>query len=187
MGPALTAPDWLRGVALRYRDWTSLLNGGGLERSDELSRRPNEWNSAYYRLVARSLSGLQAEAIDDLCLNPVLCLPDESFLDVMAGLLASLDFIYFDDKGVTAPDLRIRTAFASRLEETSNWKHYTYRPGYGVELHLGPALSAMFMTDHGFRAPPKCYVTALGMPRAVPFIPLLTDLAAKHRAFTSPS
>ena len=98
----------------------------------------------------------------------------------MADLLLFLDAAYFDDKGVTASDIvRIRTAFAGRLKETSNWKNYTNRPGYGVELHLDLALGALFMTSHGFSAPPRCYVTALGMPRAVPFIPLLAELAGK--------
>jgi hypothetical protein len=98
----------------------------------------------------------------------------------MADLLLPLDEAYFDDKGVTASDIvRIRTAFAGRLRETSNWKNYKRRPGYGAEMHLDLALGALFMTSHGFGAPPRCYVTALGMPRAVPFIPLLAELADK--------
>ena len=67
-GRELIAPYWLRPVAVKYRDWTSSRNGAGLERSDQLSSKPNEWNSAYYRIVARSLSGLEADEIDDLCL-----------------------------------------------------------------------------------------------------------------------
>jgi hypothetical protein len=179
-GKDLIAPDWLRAVAIQYRDWTSSLNGAGLERSEELSHTPFEWNLAYYRVVGRSLSGLKANAIDDLCLNPILCLPDKAFLDVMAELLFPLDEAYFEDKGLAVPDIvRIRTAFAGRLKETSNWKNYTYRPGYGVEHHLDLGLGALFVTSHAFRAPPQCYVTALGVPRAIPFIPLLAELAGE--------
>jgi hypothetical protein len=143
LGRELVAPDWLLPVALRYRDWTSALNGAGLGQSDELSQHASEWNSAYFRLAARSLSGLAADAIDRLCLDPVLCLPDEAFLDVMAELVLSLDVVYFDDKGLSEADaVRLRTALADRMEKTSNWLNYERRPGYGIELHLSGALAA---------------------------------------------
>ena len=63
--------------------------------------------------------------------------------------------------------------------QTSSWKRYIDRPGYGIEMHLGLALSAMFMAEQGFKTPPRCYVTAVGILRAVPFIGLLTDLATQ--------
>ena len=180
MGNGLVAPKWLRPIAAHYRDWTSKLNGADLDRSDELSNRPTEWNIMYFRLVARSLSGLDAEAIDELCLSPVLCLPDEPFLDVMSDLLLPLDVVYFDAKGVGERDaVRIRTALARRMEETSNWKNHVHRPGYGVEVHLSLALANLFLSSSGFREPPRCYVTALDMPRAAPFIPLLTEVAER--------
>jgi hypothetical protein len=179
-GRELVAPDWLRPAAGHYRDWTSALNGAGLNQSDELSQRASEWNAAYFDLVARSLSGLAADAIDRLCLDPVLCLPDEAFLDVMAELLLSLDAVYLNDKGLGEADAgRLRAALAERMEKTSSWLNYERRPGYGVEYHLSNALAAVFLNSAGFRQAPRCYVTALGMPRAVPFIPLLADLAAK--------
>src|ERR1700732_3173580 len=101
----------------------------------------SEWNSAYFDLVARSLSGLTADAIDRLCLDPVLCLPDEAFLDVMAELLLSLDAVYLNDKGLGEADaVRLRAALAERMEKTSSWLDHEHRPGYGVEYHLSNAL-----------------------------------------------
>jgi hypothetical protein len=180
LGRELIVPDWLRPVAIQYRDWTSALNGRGLDPSDELSDRAAEWNSAYFGLVARSLSGLSADIIDELCLDPILCLPDQAFLDVMAELLLSLDAVYFEDKGLGAADaIRLRTALADRMEKTSNWLSYKRRPGYGVDLHLGGALGAVFMTYAGFRQPPRCYVDVRDIPRAIPFIPLLANLVDK--------
>lgn len=179
-GEALTAPDWLRPVAAAYRDWTSTTNGAGLKPSDELSTTPTEWNQAYYRLVARSLSGLVANEIDDLCITPVVCLPDKSFLDAMANLLFSIDVVYFDVGSIAAPDmLRVRTALADRMQETSNWTNFVYRPGYGIEIHLDFALGALFMTSHALRAPPQRYVPPASMTLVVPFIPLLTELVIK--------
>jgi hypothetical protein len=180
LGRELIAPDWLRPTAGHYRDWTSALNGAGLDQSDELSQWASEWNSAYFDLAARSLFGLTADAIDRLCLYPVLCLPDEAFLDVMAELLPSLDAVYFNDKGLGEADaVRLRAALVERMEKTSSWLDHERRPGYGVERHLSNALAAVFLNSAGFGQAPRCYVTALGMPRAVPFIPRLADLAAK--------
>ncbi len=180
VGRDLIAPDWLRPIAIQYRDWTSALNGAGLDPSDELSDRAAEWNSAYFGLVARSLSGLSADEIDALCLDPILRLPDQAFLDVMAEMLLSLDAVYFEDKGLGAADaVRLRTALADRMEKTSSWLSYKRRPGYGVELHLGGALGTVFMTYAGFRQPPRCYVAPGDIPRAIPFMPLLGDLAGK--------
>jgi len=178
MGDEQIAPEWLQGIQDHYRVWTSDLNGAGRETDLELSRAPDEWNRAYFRLIARSLSGLTAAAIDRLCLEPVLCLPDEPFLDVAASLLLPLDVVYFDNKGLGAADLlRIRTNLAERLRKTSQWCRFAANPGYGIPYHLDGALGAILLCQNGFRTPPECYVTQIGMPRAVPFIPLLTALA----------
>jgi|GEM_PF-5944631 hypothetical protein len=48
-----------------------------------------------------------------------------------------------------------------------------------MELHFGLALANLLFSSPGFQQPPRCYVTALCMPRAAPFIPLLTDVAEK--------
>jgi hypothetical protein len=88
--------------------------------------------------------------------------------------------VYLNDKGLGETDAGLlRAALAERMEKTSSWLNYERRPGYGVEYHLSNALAAVFLNSAGFRQAPRCYVTALGMPRAVPFIPLLADLAAK--------
>jgi hypothetical protein len=124
-GDALTAPNWLRPVAAAYLDWTSTTNGAGLDPSDELSTTATEWNQAYYRLVARSLSGLTASDIDDLCINPVVCLPDKPFLDAMANLLISIDVVYLDVGSITGSDvLRIRTVLVDRMQKTWSWINF---------------------------------------------------------------
>jgi len=175
----LIAPAWMRLIVDRYRRWTSHLNGVGLEKAAELSREPEQWNSAYFRLVARSLSGLAADEIDLLCLDPVVSLPDEPFLDAAEALLLALDVVYFDDKGIVAADLlRIRAALIQRVQDTSEYQRFVRNPGYGIPSHLDGAFGALLMCQNGFRTPPRCYVSAIGIPRAVPFIPLLTDLAA---------
>jgi len=180
LGNELVAPEWLRSVAHHYRAWTSKLNGAGLDAEIELSTSPREWNAAYYRLVACSLSGLDAAVMDELCVAPVVCLPDEPFLDVVGNLLLCLDVVYFDGKGVAEPDLvRIRTKMVERLKQTSQWRRFANKPGYGLPSHLDRALGAIFLNQTGFRTVPKCYVTKVGIPRVAPFIPLLARLAVE--------
>ena len=86
--------------------------------------------------------------------------------------------MYFDNKDVAAADaLRIRTKLTERLRKTSQWQRFADDPGYGIPYHLDGALGAIFLCQNGFRSPPQCYVTAIGVPRAAPFVPLLTELA----------
>jgi hypothetical protein len=178
IGDDLILAPWLRQVAHEYSRWTSLLNGTGLDSEQELAREPYGWNSAYFCLVARSLTGLDAAAIDHLCLTPVIELPDKSFLDVSRNIQFSLDVVYFRDAGLSEQDaLRLRRGLIDRLKQTSQWRDFVDRPGYGVTLHLDGGLSTAFMCLKDFGQPPVCYVTALGMKRAAPFLPDLIALA----------
>jgi hypothetical protein len=180
IGGEFATPQWLRPVAERYRDWTSRLNGEGLDPHEEASNEPDDWNRVYFKLVTRSLVGLSSDEIDALCIAPVIVLPDKAFLGVMSDILLPLDMWYFDGKSVSEADaVRIRTKLAERMERTSSWESYVRRPGYGSEFHLSLALTNLFFCSSGFRQPPSCYVTALGMPRVPPFIPLLTGVAQR--------
>jgi hypothetical protein len=98
----------------------------------------------------------------------------------MATLLLSLDLAYFEGKGVSDTDaIRIRRALGARMEETWQWRNYVRDPGYGVEIHLNQAVSHFFFSNSGFRDPPKCYVTPIGIPSLTPFIPLLEATASR--------
>jgi len=139
--------------------------------------RPASRESAHSNGLA---SNAMPNEIDDLCITPVVCLPDEAFLDAMANLLISIDVVYLDVGSITAPDvLRVRKALTDRMQQTSNWANFVHRPGYGIGLRLDFALGALFMTSHALRAPPQRYVPAASMSRVVPFIPLLTELVTK--------
>ena len=74
------ANPWLRDVARAYAEWTAVANGRDFRRHERLRERPFEWNVAYYGLVARCLPGLTAEETDQIALDPIRSLPDESFL-----------------------------------------------------------------------------------------------------------
>lgn len=178
MGREYTAPPWMREIADRYCEWTARLNGAGLDSDDELSREPNGWNAAYFALVSRSLVGLDTNAVDQLCVQPVVGLPDQPFLDVIGTLVLALDQVHFEGKGPDDTEaVRIRTRLIERLKQTSEWRRFSRSPGYGIPLDLDGALAAALLCQHNFRQPPHCYVTAIGIPRAEVFIVLLTELA----------
>ena len=182
------ASVWLRVVTHHYRDWTSRMNGLGLPVDEELSQSAHKWNDAYFRLVARSLSGLDADAIDRLCLTAILSLPDAPFLVVTADFLLPLDVVYFEDKGVAVTDVvRIRTKLAERLQQTSSWQRFARKPGYGIEHHLDLALGALFLTQH--TASERRH-NATSRPLAVPASPHCCRSSplspSPHRACSSP-
>jgi ABC transporter len=178
MGREYTAPPWMREIADRYRDWTARLNGAGLDSGDELTREPNGWNQAYFVLVSRSLVGLNVDALDQLCVQPIVGLPDRSFLHVMEIVILALDQLHFEGKGPDdAEAVRIRTKLIDRLRQTWRWRHFSRNPGYGIPLDFGGALGAAFLCQHVLRQPPRCYVTAIGIARAEVFTAILTELA----------
>jgi hypothetical protein len=167
-------------IAKRYRDWTSKRNGAGLDRAEQRSSSASDWNTAYFRAVANSLSGMEPDAMDELCVAPLLVLPDDAFLDAVADLLFPLNSAYFNRHAIGEHDmLRMRQKLAGRLEETSNWKNHVWRPSYGCEMHLDGALGHFFFCNRGFHKPPSCYVTPIGIPRMAPFIPLIAELAER--------
>lgn len=178
LGREYTAPSWTVPILERYHDWTAELNGAGLEHEAELSCEPDSWNRAYFTLLVRSLVGLDANAVDRLCLQPMLVLPDRSFLNVMTDALLALDFVHFEGYGPKDDEaVRIRTCLVERLRQTSQWRGFARRPGYGIPFDLDGALGAALMCTHDFRQPPRCYVTAIGIGRAAIFEELLAELA----------
>src|ERR1017187_8937540 len=54
---------WLRDIVRAYSGWTSVANGSELEGGEDADRTPNEWNRAFYNLLAHCLPGLTTEQI----------------------------------------------------------------------------------------------------------------------------
>ena len=171
---------WLRDLARSYAEWTAVANGRNLKQRDRIKRKPSEWNVEYYRLVARCLPGLAVENVEQLALDPIRSLPDESFFDATGCFLRSVDRVYFENGTLAeAEAVHIRASLAQRLTETPDWRSRSSDPSGSVEVHMGSAVAAFFF-NNWFRFPPSsCYLPAPGIARLEPFLPLLERLVVE--------
>lgn len=171
------ARPWLRDLARSYAEWTAVANGRNLKPRDRIKRKPSEWNVEYYRLVARCLPGLTAESIEQLALDPIRSLPDESFFDATGYFLRSVDRVYFGNGSLAeAVAVQIRESLAQRLTETPDWKSSSSDPSGSIEVHIGSATAAFFFNNWIRFPPSSCYLPAPGIARLGPFLPLLERL-----------
>ncbi len=171
---------WLREVAKAYLAWTSVANGSELEEGEEADRTPHEWNDAYFDLLAHCLPGLMPAQFDEIALGPILGLPEEAFLDIMAIFLRSVDAVYFSDLGLReAQAVHVRTALARRLMETREWKSQSRDRSTSISTRLGPAIAAIFFSEYATFVPARCYLLKKGIDRLGPFLPVLGEVVPR--------
>ena len=165
-------------MATVYSEWTMVANGAELEQNDDPTQIPDEWNRAYFKLLAHCLPGLTISQIDGLALGPVLSLPGEAFLDVLTIFVRNVDKVYFSGRDLgEAEVVHIRRTLASRLMRSSQWIWQRRRLSDSITSHLGPAIAAILFNDFGHFQPAKCYLLPPGIDRLDPFLPLLTEVA----------
>jgi hypothetical protein len=169
---------WLVDLVSAYAEWTAKANGAGLAAGEGLTGEPREWNDAYFDALANCLPAMALAEIDELVLDPICSLPDEPFLDVLATFIADVDRVFFNGQGLSVEEaVRIRSVLAERLVETGGWRSMVRRRSSSIEMHLGPAVGAVFFNRYGFTQPPAAYLLPKGVDRLGPFLPLLTRLA----------
>lgn len=168
---------WLRDIARAYSRWTMAANGAGLEKSESISQLPMEWNDAYFDSLARVLPGLSVPEIEELALEPLTALPDESFFDAVADFVPSVDVMHFGGHDLTSSAaVCLRTRLAERLMASRGWEWIASSRSTSIELHIAPAIAALFFNQHGFAQPPECYLLPIGVDRLPPFLPVLGKL-----------
>lgn len=169
---------WLLDVMRAYADWTAEANGAALEKHQDLTKNPSEWNGAYLVLAAQCVPVMSPADVDRVVLDPIRSLPDQSFLDVTTTFLHSIDGVFFNEDRLSPGEaVRIRSALADRLTETREWRSIVGRPSSSIEMHLGPAAAAVFFNQHNFIQPARAYLTEKGIDKVSPFLPLLARLA----------
>jgi hypothetical protein len=174
----LAKRPWLRDLARAYSNWTGVANGSDLAEEDDPDRIPDEWNNAYFHLLARCLAGLTVPQIDELALGLILGLPGEAFLDVTTIFVRSVDDLYFNGTDLgDAEAVHIRTALARRLMASRLWEWQRRKLSDSVFMHLARALAVLLFNDYGYFQPAKCYLLEKGIDRLPPFLPLLKELA----------
>ena len=168
---------WLRDVALTYAEWTAVANGSELDRISNVEDKPEEWNGAYFNLLAYCLPGMGPREVDELALKPITSLPDESFFDAVTSFLRSVDKVHFDDRGLRAPEaVRIRSLLADRLMNSCGWRGLGADRSLSIERHIGPAIAVFFLNDYDWFRPPRGYLPPAVVGLLNPFLPVLEQL-----------
>jgi hypothetical protein len=150
---------WILDVVRYYSEWTTNANGAGLAINDDVMGKPREWNDAYFDALANCLSVLAPTDVDKLALDPIRSLPEESFLDTMATFIRDVDGVFFNDGGLSAEAaVRIRSALAERLKETSRWRTWcgAHRPRLKCTSAPQPAPCSSTARALVNRRPPIC-------------------------------
>lgn len=168
---------WLSEIAVRYMSWTAGANGTGLEAHEEITNTPHEWNDVFVHLLAISLPDMTMPEINELFVDPIRSLPDEPFFDILAPLLRRIDEVYFNatvlDESVA---LALRAVFTDRMMQASGWRYLAGKRDASVEVHIGPAISALFFGESGVTMQPRCYLLSKAVDRLDPFLPVLSQL-----------
>ena len=169
---------WLRDIVRAYSGWTSVANGSELEQDEDAERTPDQWNEAYFGLLAHCLPGLTIGEIDAMGLDSIMALPGEAFMDVLAIFVRKVDTVYFSDAGLwESQAVHIRTVLARKLMKTRDWEWKRRELSSSITTRLGPSVAVLFFNDFGgFREPPTCYLLEKGIDGLGPFLPLLGEL-----------
>ena len=173
----ISGRQWALKFSRFYSSWTAHANGAGLDKYEEVSHAPNEWNNVYFDILARCLPQFSFSEIENLALAPIISLPDESFFDVAAEFLRSVDNVFFIDGDLQESiAIAIRSSFADRLMESGGWKHLIGKRTTSIEHHIGPAIATLFFNDHSIVQPAKCYLFPKGIDKIDCFLTVLEKL-----------
>lgn len=168
--------DWIPAFVSSYGGWTAGANGAGLERRADVDNRLDEWNSIFYRLVARAMLTRSFEATFSE-VQRAIDVPDRSFYDIAPELTPAIDRLYFSDSGLALESaLRLRDLIADRMLSSAGWRREKDRSELSVEMRIGPAIGALFFNIYSSFGQSRCYLLPKGIDRVDPFLLKLREL-----------
>lgn len=169
-------PDWLSVFVDAYADWTARANGAGYEPWAEIDNRLDEWNSVFFRLLARTLPGRDPDQASAEVARAV-AVPDESFFDIAENLVPALDELHFNDLGLDLEAaLRLRGLIADRMVKSAGWRRERDRSEMSVEMRIGPAIGVLFFNNYNSFGGARCYLLEKGIDRVHSYFPQLARL-----------
>lgn len=165
---------WLDGFVDAWLNWTFVLNGLGLEPSDELNREPDGWNGAFFAALGRTLSRWTPERFESSVALPFSRLPDRSILTVAPLLLDGIDMAVFKHHAMGAEaGAYYRAEIAAVVMTTRGWRNMIGKFSTSIEMTLGPAAASLFFADHVFGQGVVTRLYAPALERLDPYLPQL--------------
>ena len=132
--------------------------------------------------ILPAMARLTESEIDELALARITALPDQSFFDITPQFLRAVDVIYFNDHLLEAEAPVIRQRLIDRLVLSSGWRRLIGRRSSSIDVHLGPAIGAIFFNDYSL-GQTSSYMTPKAMERAAPLLPALIDVLARGPSY----
>ncbi len=167
---------WIEGLVETYAPWTATANGAGLDERTDHDLNMGRWNDVYCDLLARVAARIGPDRAAAHVAR-LVAVPDEPFFDLAAALVRALDVAHFGG-GDLSPRLAVslRSLVADRLMKGTGWSREQRRTELSVGTWIGPAIAALFFSDHGPVGGARCYVLPPGVERLDPFLPILSKL-----------
>jgi len=178
------AHPWLRQFLAAYQTWTTIANGAGIDKDEQVDGTPEVWNQVYFELLVASLRGLSADEVGALIPAYFGEMPDEPLFKNLAIFLKSADLLFFNQNALSSEiAVLVRTLVGSLLQSTRGWKWMQKDRNDSVEMHIAEAISTYFFNDAGsILTPTKCYLLPAAIPRITPFLEPLLALALDCRS-----
>ncbi|WP_245510003.1 NACHT domain-containing protein [Rhizobium ruizarguesonis] len=177
-GDAKATPAWCEELVEAYASWSAGLNAHGSPADAELNNMPDDWNNAFYILVAKALMDAGEDRLDPL-LTPILELPDRSFCDVADVIIFAIDVLYFNDRNKSADRaLELRNHFVTRMTKHRRWSWDYHSGGTGIDYETGPPVGKLLMNLYSAFGGTQTYLVPAVFDRVDPLLQALRPLLA---------
>lgn len=160
------------------RDWLVDANERGDEDDDDTDLE-RIWTRALFECAATCAKTWTDAKRDALVFDVLDKFSDEAFIDTAAAFLVKSDLTHIEgDTAATRYLVDVRTRLWARLKTTSPWQRHCRSPHGGLKIHLDELILAFFCKVAGGFGRHTSYTKGLNDDQIVPFLPVLTEVAA---------
>jgi hypothetical protein len=173
---AHAAPKWYAELIDAYASWSARLNGHGHPSDVDLDRTPDDWNHAFYVLVAAALMDAADDRFEAL-LKPILEFPDGSFCDVADSIIHAGDVLYFNDRSRPANRaVQLRERFVERIMALRRWSWDRRYGDMRIDHTNGPPIAKLLMNLYSPFSGTQSYLVPTVFDRVGPLLETLRPM-----------
>jgi hypothetical protein len=137
-------PEWLIDLTKHLSTWAIEANGPDEDGRDG-DGRPFTFNGHFFEYLGILVAALPHDEATTAFIEPILTLPEEACVDLIATLLRGFDIAVNSTDATKPNDLfALRGVFAARIQQTRGYQHFKWEKSFNCEMHLSDALCAIF-------------------------------------------
>ncbi|MDR6670212.1 hypothetical protein [Rhizobium sp. 1399] len=169
-------PEWYVELIEAYASWSVRLNGYGHPADTDLDRSPDDWNYAFYKLIATALMDAAPDRFGSI-LQPIVELPDRSFCDIAHTIVHAADVLYFNDRNRAADRaVELRERFVERMMAFRRWSWEGRHGGMRVDYTNGPPIAVLVMNLYTAFSGTQSYLVPAVFDRVDPLLETLRPM-----------